>query len=139
MMNETLEVKTTTADHSLAMKIARALVERRLAACVQISGPIESVYRWQGAVETSQEWLCTAKTTRAALPRVQKLIRQLHSYEEPEIIATVIAGGSDTYDYPVSSHPTPAEGGTWGHARNDLPSEYGAGLDAEGESGLHAE
>ncbi|MDF1561893.1 MAG: hypothetical protein P1V51_02545 [Deltaproteobacteria bacterium] len=49
------------------------------------------------------------------------------------------AGGSDTYDYPASTFPTPSEGGTWGHARNDLPSEYGAGLDAEGESSLHAE
>jgi periplasmic divalent cation tolerance protein len=97
MMNETLEVKTTTAEHSSAMKIARALVEQRLAACVQVSGPIESVYRWQGSVETSQEWLCTAKTTSAAFPRVQKLIRELHSYDEPEIIATAIDGGSDTY------------------------------------------
>ena len=96
-MNQTLEVKTTTADHASARQIAETLVARRLAACVQIGGPVESVYRWQGQVEASQEWLCTAKTTREAYPLVEKCIRELHSYDEPEIIATEIVAGSASY------------------------------------------
>ena len=94
---ELLQVSTTTADHGSAMTIARALIEQGLAACVQISGPIESVYRWKGAVEASQEWACTAKTTRDAYPRVERRIRELHSYDEPEIIATAIITGSESY------------------------------------------
>jgi periplasmic divalent cation tolerance protein len=94
---ELLQVSTTTADHSSAMTIARALIEQRLAACVQISGPIESVFRWKGAVEASQEWVCTAKTTRDAYPHVERRIRELHSYDEPEIIATAIIAGSESY------------------------------------------
>jgi periplasmic divalent cation tolerance protein len=94
---ELLQVSTTTADHSSATTIARALIEQRLAACVQISGPIESVFRWKGAVEASQEWVCTAKTTRDAYPRIERQIRELHSYDEPEIIATAIIAGSESY------------------------------------------
>lgn len=96
-MTPILEVKTTTADHASARRIAETLVARRLAACVQIGGPIESIYRWQGNVETSQEWLCTAKTTQEAYPHVEQCIRELHSYDEPEIVATEVVTGSVSY------------------------------------------
>ncbi len=94
---QTLQVATTTANQSDAERIARALVERRLAACVQISGPISSMYRWQDTVETSSEWLCTIKTTEGNYQRVESTIRELHPYDEPEIIAVPIIAGSPGY------------------------------------------
>ena len=92
-MHETIQVSTTTATKADAERIAAALVERRLAACVQVGGPIRSCYRWQGKIETAEEWLCTAKTTREAYDQVEQAIRELHPYEEPEIIAVPIVAG----------------------------------------------
>ncbi len=96
-MVQAVQVSTTTASKSDAERIARALVERRLAACVQFSGPITSCYRWQDTIETAPEWLCTIKTTPTVYPRVEETIRQLHTYDEPEIIAVPIVGGSDSF------------------------------------------
>lgn len=96
-MSEHVQVLTTAGSEEEAARIATALVERRLAACVQVAGPITSCYRWQGEVEEEQEWQCLAKTTRAAYPAVEAAIRELHSYEEPEIIATEIVAGSPGY------------------------------------------
>ncbi len=96
-MGEAIEISTTTATRADAERIAAALVERRLAACVQVNGPITSCYRWQGAIETAQEWLCTVKTTRPAYEQVEQAIRQLHPYDEPEIIAVPIVAGSEGY------------------------------------------
>jgi periplasmic divalent cation tolerance protein len=96
-MREAIQVTTTTATKADAERIAAALVERRLAACVQVGGPITSCYRWQGKVETAEEWLCAAKTTRAAYDQVEQAIRQLHPYDEPEIIAVPIVAGSAGY------------------------------------------
>ncbi|TWU00724.1 Divalent-cation tolerance protein CutA [Botrimarina colliarenosi] len=90
-------VATTTPDRATADAIAAALVEQRLAACVQISGPITSVYRWEGAVETGQEWLCTAKTTAERWLEVERLVTELHPYETPELIATPITHASPVY------------------------------------------
>lgn len=90
-------VLTTTGSKSEAQKLGRELVERRLAACVNVVGPIESVYRWQGAVETADEFLCIVKTTAAAAERVQSAIKELHSYELPECVVLEIEGGSDGY------------------------------------------
>jgi periplasmic divalent cation tolerance protein len=80
-----------------ARRIARALVDRRLAACVQIVGPIESIYRWQGRVETAREWLCLIKTTRALFPAVTTAVAALHPYETPEMVALPIIAGSQRY------------------------------------------
>ncbi len=96
-MSDAIQIQTTTATEEDARQIARALVERRLAACVQIGGPIVSCYRWQGAIETASEWLCLVKTTRDAYPRVEQAIRELHPYAEPEIIALPIVAGSAGY------------------------------------------
>jgi periplasmic divalent cation tolerance protein len=73
------------------------LVERRLAACVNLVGPIESVYRWQGAVENAREWLLIVKTTTAQFEDVRAALRELHSYELPECIAFAIEDGSTEY------------------------------------------
>ena len=90
-------VYTTTDTEEQAEAIARALVERRLAACVQVQGPMRSTYRWQEKVEYAQEWLCAVKTRRAAYEQVEAAIRALHAYDEPEIIAVPIVAGSAGY------------------------------------------
>jgi len=90
-------ILSTTASREEAQKIARALVERKLAACVNLVGPIESVYRWQGAVETAEEFLLIIKTTGAAYERVCDLIRLLHSYELPECVQLSIEDGLPKY------------------------------------------
>lgn len=97
-MTGMLCVSTTAGDHAVAVRIATELVDRRLAACVQISGPITSVYRWEGAVETSQEWLCTAKTTAEHWPAIEALVGELHPYDTPELIATRIERAAPAYE-----------------------------------------
>jgi len=96
-MTEHLQVLTTVGSEEDAERISIALVERRLAACVQTLGPIASRYRWQGKVETAREWQCLAKTEAARYPEVEAAIRELHPYDEPEILATPIVAGSAGY------------------------------------------
>ncbi|HVP51401.1 MAG TPA: divalent-cation tolerance protein CutA [Terriglobales bacterium] len=90
-------VLSTAGSEEEAGKIAQALVERRLAACVNIVGPVQSIYRWKGAVETAAEHLLIIKTTSAAFPRVRDAIRELHSYELPECVMLNIEAGSEDY------------------------------------------
>lgn len=96
-MLEAIQVTTTTQQRADAERIASWLVEQHLAACVQVSGPITSCYRWQGEFETTEEWCCTIKTTARAYERVEQAIRELHPYDEPEILATPITAGSKGY------------------------------------------
>ncbi len=96
-MSDKKIVLTTASSREEAEKIAHALVERRLAACVNILGPIHSVYRWQGKVETAAEHLLLIKTTAAMFDSVAKAIRELHSYELPECIQVAIEAGSEEY------------------------------------------
>jgi periplasmic divalent cation tolerance protein len=96
-MDEHLQVTTAAGSEEEATRISTALVERRHAACVQVIGPIVSRYRWQGAVEEAREWMCVAKTSAARYAEVEAAIRELHSYEEPEIVATPIVAGSKGY------------------------------------------
>ena len=94
---EALQVSTTTADMQDAGKLAQAVLERRLGACVQISGPIESRYWWNNRIETAQEWAVTIKTRRELYKPLEKLLLELHPYDQPEIIATPIAEISAGY------------------------------------------
>ncbi len=96
-MAEHVQVMTAAGSEEEAERVAAALVERRLAACVQVVGPVRSTYRWQGSVESAREWLCLAKTTAERYPEVEAAIRELHSYEEPEIVAIPIVAGSTGY------------------------------------------
>jgi periplasmic divalent cation tolerance protein len=96
-MPEYIQVVTTVKHRDEAARIGRALVEERLAACVQISGPITSTYRWRGQIETAEEWQCMAKSRRDLFEPIERTIRRLHSYETPEIIATPISAGSEAY------------------------------------------
>ena len=90
-------VLTTAGSHEEARKIAHALVERRLAACVNIVPHIESVYRWQDQVETATEWLLLIKTQSESFDRVRAAVQELHSYDLPECVMLEVAAGSQEY------------------------------------------
>jgi periplasmic divalent cation tolerance protein len=96
-MTDARIVLTTIGDEKLAETLATKLVERRLAACVNIVGPIRSVYRWRGAIEREQEFLLIIKTTREQATQLPAALRELHSYELPECVEVVISGGSQEY------------------------------------------
>ncbi|MHB8771082.1 MAG: divalent-cation tolerance protein CutA [Syntrophales bacterium] len=96
-MEEFIQVMTATDKREEAERIARSLVERRLAACVQIVGPVTSIYRWKGAIETAGEWLCLVKSRAECYEAIEQAIRSLHSYETPEILALPVAAGSRDY------------------------------------------
>ncbi|HLK32011.1 MAG TPA: divalent-cation tolerance protein CutA [Terriglobales bacterium] len=90
-------VLTAAGSRAEAEKLAQALVDRRLAACVNLVGPVHSVYRWQGKVETAAEHLLIIKTTAALFGSVAAVIRELHSYDLPECIQLPIEAGSADY------------------------------------------
>jgi periplasmic divalent cation tolerance protein len=90
-------VLTTAGSREEGDRIASALVEERLAACVNVVAPITSVYRWRGVVERAEEVLLIVKIRRTLMARVTARIRELHSYELPEVIALTIEGGSRDY------------------------------------------
>ena len=96
-MSDKKIVLTTTGSQEEARKIARALVERRLAACVNIVPQIESIYRWQGNVDDAKEWLLIIKTTAGAFEEIRSVIRELHSYDLPECICFGIEDGDSAY------------------------------------------
>ena len=96
-MTDKRVVLSTAGSEEEARKIARYLVERQLAACVNMVPRMESIYRWQGRVESSQEWLMLIKTSADQFPGVRDAIRELHSYELPECIAVAIEEGSSEY------------------------------------------
>ncbi len=96
-MTDYLQVLTAAGSEEEAERISVALIEKRLAACVQVIGPVSSRYRWRGKVEREREWLCLAKTEAARYGEVEAAIRELHSYEEPEVVATPIVAGSRGY------------------------------------------
>ena len=96
--NGKIVVLTNCASSREARRIARALVEKRLAACVNIiATPVESLYRWKAKIEKAREHSLLIKTTRECFAAVEKTIRELHSYEVPEIIAVPIVAGSRAY------------------------------------------
>ena len=97
MSLETLLVITNLPDRASAETLAHALVERRAAACVNILAPCRSVYRWKGAVETAEEFPLFAKTTRDRYSLLERVVRELHPYELPEIIAVPMIDGLPTY------------------------------------------
>ena len=96
MTNKRL-VLTTTSSQEEGRRIANALVERRLAACVNILPQIDSIYRWKEKVEEAQEFLLLIKTTESAVESLRDAIQELHSYEVPECIVLPIESGSEKY------------------------------------------
>ena len=94
---EFVQVITTTDSKENAENIAKSLLESKLAACVQIIGPITSLYWWEGKIETAQEFLCLIKTKKEVYNEVEKAIKKVHTYTVPEIIACPITQGSTDY------------------------------------------
>jgi periplasmic divalent cation tolerance protein len=97
-MTDKIVVLVTCGSGKEARKIARAVVEQRIAACANIAtSPVQSVYRWKGRVESAEEFLLIIKTTKARFPRLKAEVKRLHSYDVPEIIALPIAAGATNY------------------------------------------
>ena len=96
-MKEHIQVFTTTENKDDARKIARDLVEKRLVACVQVIGPIMSTYRWKGKIEEEEEWLCILKSRYDRYEKLEKRLKSIHPYEEPEILATSVVTGNQSY------------------------------------------
>lgn len=94
---DTIVVITSLPDRDTAMSVARTLVEKRLAACVNVLAACTSVYRWQQALETAQEVPLLIKTRGALYPEVETAIREAHPYELPEIIAVPLVNGLPGY------------------------------------------
>lgn len=96
-MTDARLVLTTCGDRARAETLARVLVEERLAACVNLLPGVRSIYRWEGALEQTDEVLLVIKTTRAAYPALAARVTALHDYEVPELLAVDVAEGSAAY------------------------------------------
>ncbi len=96
-MTDSIVIFVTAGSEAEAEKIARALVEEQLAACVNILSPIRSIYRWQGQVADDREWLLLIKTRAERFAAVESRVKALHSYQVPEVIALPIVTGAEGY------------------------------------------
>lgn len=96
-MEKLIQVTTSTDTYESAKEIARLVVEKRLAGCVQIIGPITSVYWWEGKIEEAQEWLCVMKSKTTLFGQLKKAIVECHSYDVPEILSTPVSEGAKPY------------------------------------------
>jgi periplasmic divalent cation tolerance protein len=97
MKNIYIQVTVSADSEDLANKILEATLENRLAACGHINSPMQSSYWWQGKIEHSKEWSCVLKTRKDLFPKIEVLIKKLHTYETPEILALPILEISDDY------------------------------------------
>ncbi len=107
-MTDNVVIMVTASSRRECRKIARRLVDEKLAACVNITQPIQSVYRWEGKVEQSKEFLMFIKTRRELFPQVRTEISLVHSYHTPEIICLPIIEGSPNYLQWISESVRPA-------------------------------
>jgi len=96
-MTEYIQVLTTLEHKTDAEKIAKMLVEKRIAACVQIIGPLTSFFQWQGKLDSAQEYLCLIKSREDLFSELEAAIKSMHPYEVPEILATPITRGGKDY------------------------------------------
>ncbi len=96
-MTDKIVVLVTAASLRESTKIARQLVEAKLAACVNITQPIRSIYRWQGKMADEREFLLIIKSTRGLFPEIKAAVSKIHSYQTPEIICLPIIDGSENY------------------------------------------
>ncbi|MEO7443375.1 MAG: divalent-cation tolerance protein CutA [Acidimicrobiales bacterium] len=92
-----VQLTTAAASEDEAAALADLLLTNRLAACVQVVGPVRSRYWWQGRIESATEWLCVAKTTAGQLDAAVGALKSAHSYDVPEIAATPVVGGLEPY------------------------------------------
>ena len=96
-VTDKIVVLSTCATEADARRIAKHLVKRRLAACVNIMPGVTSVYRWQGAVESAGEWMLVIKSRRDLLPQIEQEFAKVHPYEVPELVALPIEDGGKAY------------------------------------------
>ncbi len=97
MPHDNLVVFVTASSTDEAERIARAMVEERLAACANLVPSVASIFRWKGTIEREEEVLIIMKSRRRLLDRLVDRVKELHSYEVPEVVALPIVGGSDAY------------------------------------------
>jgi periplasmic divalent cation tolerance protein len=103
-----VQITVTFDGEAVARQVARSLVETRLAACAQVSGPISSTFRWQGAVRAATEWHCFVKTTVDRIEAIERHVAQVYPADTPEVIAVPIVGGSAAYLDWIRAESTPA-------------------------------
>jgi periplasmic divalent cation tolerance protein len=96
-MTDQIVVLSTCSSAEEAERLARMLVDRRLAACVSVVPGVQSYYRWQGAIESAAEWLLLAKSSRDLFPALSAALEQAHSYELPEVLALPVVEGAANY------------------------------------------
>ncbi len=96
-MTDKIVVLCTCGNEEEARRLAHALVEARVAACVSLAGGVSSVYRWKAAVESASEWLLIIKSSRAMFEKLRAEIEKLHSYEVPEVLALSVVDGAEGY------------------------------------------
>ncbi len=97
MKKHYIQILTTIDDKNIAKKIASALLDKKMASCIQISGPITSNYSWEDKLESTEEYMCIIKTRHNLYREIERLIIEMHPYEVPEIISTQILDGNKTY------------------------------------------
>ncbi len=110
-LTDFVQVFVTINGREQAETLAQSLVEARLAGCVQVLGPMRSVYRWEGQVEQAEEWLCLIKTRATLYPALEAAIRARHPYEVPEILAVPVSAGLEAYLAWLHAATTPEEVG----------------------------
>ena len=96
-MTDFIQVFITVNDRSKAKEIAEILLEKRLAGCVQINGPLLSLYRWDVNIVEDQEWLLIIKSSKMLYPELEKEVKRVHPYEVPEILALSVSDGNEAY------------------------------------------
>ncbi|NKY99694.1 divalent-cation tolerance protein CutA [Nocardiopsis alborubida] len=94
---DTVRVETTVDSRDGAERLARSVVEHRLAACAQVSGPITSFYRWEGRIQADEEWTVVLKTAADRLDELTAHIGDVHPYNVPEVVAVPVTGGDPAY------------------------------------------
>lgn len=105
-----IQVTTTADKKEILEKIAKDLLEKRLIACAQISGPIKSIYWWKGEIVEDEEFICTMKTKEEVFNHVKERIKELHPYEVPEIVGTKLENTSSDYEMWVEEVTKDARG-----------------------------
>jgi periplasmic divalent cation tolerance protein len=90
-------VLTTAGSQSEARRIAEILVERKLAACVNIVSRVQSIYRWEGKIQEAEEWLLIIKSMKDSFEKLRDAIKELHPYELPECLSLPVEEGSEEY------------------------------------------
>lgn len=109
-VSDCLEVRVTAGSREEADRICSAVVGQRLAADCQIIAPIESTYWWAGEIQRSEEWLLLMKTTIGRFEELARRVRELHSYEVPQIVAVALVAGTADYLEWIRRETTPASG-----------------------------